>query len=324
MNAVAVILCTWNRAPSLAVTLASLRAQRAPTGTRIEFIVVDNNSTDHTRPVVEAAQADWPIGQMHYRFEGRQGKQFALNAGIAMGHELGCDLLAFSDDDILFPTDWLIQVMSAFQSTSADLVGGRTDLAWPAGGPPPWYHSSMVAVFGEVNLGPQRLDPAPKTYAPAGANLIARRTLFERVGNFSETCFRHMDYEFGMRCVADGARVAYEPAIWVIAPVDANCVTRRYFRRWSFKAGISPWTEQKNDSPHLLGVPRWLYSQLLRDTARLLVQHLRSNDQAQAFTTELRIWRALGTFSSRWYSKLFEKQYPEWVKRHSQKKNNTY
>jgi len=48
-----------------------------------------------------------------------------------------------------------------------------------------------------------------------------------------------IDLEFGQRCLARGEAVAYEPLLGITAPVEAAVLTRRYFRRWAFKAGIS-------------------------------------------------------------------------------------
>lgn len=48
-----IIVCTYNRAESLRETLTALRALRTNPDRQWEVIVVDNNSKDHTRRVVE-------------------------------------------------------------------------------------------------------------------------------------------------------------------------------------------------------------------------------------------------------------------------------
>ena len=52
-----IIVCTYNRAESLRDTLRALRAQRTAASRHWEVIIVDNNSKDHTRNVVEEAQS---------------------------------------------------------------------------------------------------------------------------------------------------------------------------------------------------------------------------------------------------------------------------
>ena len=80
---VTVLICTYNRSDFLRDTLrAILSAPRRP-DYQPDILVVDNNSTDATREVVEeaAAGADIPV---RYAFEGRQGKSFALNRGLQL------------------------------------------------------------------------------------------------------------------------------------------------------------------------------------------------------------------------------------------------
>ncbi|MFN3302178.1 MAG: glycosyltransferase [Roseateles sp.] len=321
---IAVIICTWNRAAVLVDTLDSLAAVNCPEGAQVEVLVVDNNSADATQDLLRARTAGWPLGRLHALFEPRQGKQFALNAGIAQARALGCEVLAFTDDDILFQPDWLTQIVRVFGPGGPALAGGRTALQWPGDGPPAWYHERMAAIVGGVDLGPERLAPPPPEYSPAGANLVAHISLFDRVGGFSETHFRHMDFEFGQRCLRRGEAVAYEPSLCVTAPVDPAMLTRRYFRRWSLKAGISPWQDLPPGERHLGWVPLWLYRQLVQDALAWLVAPLRGESAPERFLRELRIWRAWGTVSSRWMSRWRPAAYPAWVERRSQKRKNVY
>lgn len=324
MTRLAVIVCTWNRADTLAATLSSLAAVRTPAGCAVDVLVVDNNSRDDTQARLRARQPGWPLGRLHALFEPRQGKQFALNTGIAQARALGCELLAFTDDDILFPPDWLEQAVALFEVPGLALAGGCTAPDWPAMGRPAWYHDSMAAIVGGVDLGPERLSPPPSSYAPAGANLIARADLFERVGGFSEAHTRHMDFEFGQRCLQRSEMVVYEPRLRITAPIDPAMLTRRYFRRWSFKAGISPWQKMEPAEHHLAWVPLWLYRQLLQDGLLWLLAPLLCEPPADRFVRELRIWRACGTIASRWISRLRPAAYPAWVAQRSQKKQNVY
>jgi len=321
---IAVIICTWNRADVLVGTLASLALVRAPADSEIDVLVVDNNSGDATADRLHALQAGWPLGRLHVLFEARQGKQFALNTGIAKARQLGSELLVFTDDDILFHADWLERASAAFAAGDVALAGGRTLLQWPQEGHPSWYHDGMAAVVGGVDLGPTRLMPPPPGYAPAGANLVARLDLFDRVGGFAESLYRHMDLEFGQRCLERGEAVAYEPSLVVTAPIEPAMLTKRYFRRWSLKAGISPWQEMTPGERHFGWVPLWLYRQMLKDVLEWLLAPLRGEAPADRFLRELRLWRSWGRLTSRWISRLHPAAYPAWVEARSQKRKNVY
>lgn len=315
-----VIICTWNRAEQLRQTLASLAGQRSIDAATVQVIVVDNNSQDSTRDVVQEISENWSLGELHYAFEPRQGKQFALNKGLKLAT---AQVLAFTDDDILFPIDWLASIQTVFEEPGVELAGGKTVINWPVQGRPNWFNNNMQAILGGVDLGDHRLDPAPPDFAPGGGNLIARRSLFERVGPFSETHFRHMDFEFGMRCQQAGVRLVYDPSIFVYAPVDEALLTRRYFQRWSFKSGISRGGGINAARGELIAVPRWLYRQLVED-AWFIWWRSRSQPSAVAFSRELRLWRALGTIANVWHARLRPGSHAGWVERHSQKKNNLY
>lgn len=302
----------------LAETLASLKLQREIDPARVEVIVVDNNSSDATRATVEQAQAEWPLGTLRYCFERRQGKQFALNLGL---QQATFDVLAFTDDDINFHELWLSRVERFFAETDVELAGGRTLLAWPKSGPPDWFAEDMRAILAGVDNGEHRLAPAPPEYAPAGSNLIARRQLFQRFGPYSEAHFRHMDHEFGIRCNSGGAKVVYEPSLEVYAPVDERCLTKRYFRRWSWKAGIAS-TGGIEAVAQRPAVPRWMFRQLLGDAAYLATSGLAAPPHIR-FGRELRFWRCLGGMANVWHSRWRPATHARWVVAFSQKKNNT-
>ncbi|MBK1695224.1 hypothetical protein CKO09_10830 [Chromatium weissei] len=318
---ISVIICTWNRSDLLKVTLDSLHNQSGCEKLNIEVVIVDNNSSDDTRLIIEQAALNWKLGQLCYAFEPRQGKQFALNTGIKVSTH---SVLAFSDDDVVFSTDWLLKISQLFQDKTIDLAGGKTLLIWPNTGQPSWFDSRMSAIVAGVNLGDQKLDPPPAQYAPAGTNLIVKRDLFNRVGLFSEEHFRHMDYEFGMRCHRAGVRIVYDPNLVVYAPVASEILTKRYFRRWSFKAGIDHnYQESITDIALFLRVPRWVYRQIFVDFF-YLVTHFWQTEKSEFFHRELRIWRHFGTVVSCWRAQLTPQHYLKWVERYSQKKNNLY
>ena len=98
-----VLIATYNRAALLDRTLASVRDLRVAPDRRWDVIVVDNNSTDDTRAVVERQAQSFPV-TLTYLFESRQGRSSALNAGIAASRGT---VIAMTDDDVLVDPGWL-------------------------------------------------------------------------------------------------------------------------------------------------------------------------------------------------------------------------
>src|SRR5579862_965324 len=100
---ITVILCTYNRCEILAQALDSIAACVLPESVAWEVLVVDNNSSDQTREVVEEFRQRYP-GRFRYILEPRSGKSNALNVGIREAHG---DILAFVDDDVTVEPTWL-------------------------------------------------------------------------------------------------------------------------------------------------------------------------------------------------------------------------
>ena len=89
-----IVIATYNRAGLLRDTLASLSGLQIDTSW--EVVVVDNNSTDDTREVVETAARSFPV-QLHYVFEPEQGRSAALNAGFRVAEG---EIIVTTDDDV--------------------------------------------------------------------------------------------------------------------------------------------------------------------------------------------------------------------------------
>ena len=77
---ITVILCTYNRCQRLSKALASVAASVVPGSLDWEVLVIDNNSADQTRDVIEDFCHRYP-GRFRYLLETKQGKSFALNTG---------------------------------------------------------------------------------------------------------------------------------------------------------------------------------------------------------------------------------------------------
>src|SRR5271154_1837494 len=100
---VTVILCTYNRCRVLAKALDSLALSELPDSADWEVLVVDNNSTDQTKAVVQEYGRLHP-GRFRYHFEPHPGKSYALNTGI---REARGEIFAFIDDDVTVEPTWL-------------------------------------------------------------------------------------------------------------------------------------------------------------------------------------------------------------------------
>lgn len=267
---VSVIVCTYNRAASLRETLEHLQRQVTAPGRRWEVIVVDNNSTDDTRAVVEQVAARWPV--LRYAFEARQGLSHARNRGIA---EASGETLLFTDDDVLPEPDWLETVLSGLDRYQADACGGHIAPLFEV--PPPHWFTPRFHGFVAVRC--DRTDDYEINgtgQAPFGANMAFRRHVFERVGTFDTGRGRKgkvlasgEDGELFERILGAGMKVVFLGGARVRHKVEAFRLTRRYLLRWRFHTSRN--IAEVRGFPgerRLLNIPLYLFYQLLRAAVR--------------------------------------------------------
>jgi glucosyl-dolichyl phosphate glucuronosyltransferase len=170
---VSVVVSTYNRSSILLPALQSIVGQEAG-GVGYELIVVDNNSTDGTRELVEEFIAGCGFPHVRYVFEGRQGLSHGRNAGIAAAR---APIVAFTDDDVRVPPDWVASIAAAFRAwPEAGYVGGKVLPLWEAE-PPAWLRSRQQwAPLALTDCGPEPFGIGiGKPVCMVGANLAFRR-----------------------------------------------------------------------------------------------------------------------------------------------------
>src|SRR5690348_15393918 len=124
-----VLICTYNRADLLGETLDSIARSRVDPSAALRWnvIVVDNNSKDDTRAVVESRIAAYPV-ELIYLFEPKQGKSNALNTGLAA---TPATLIVFTDDDVRVDQRWLeASCRPMIDDPTIDYTGGPVFPIW--------------------------------------------------------------------------------------------------------------------------------------------------------------------------------------------------
>jgi len=273
---VSIIVCTYNRADLLRETLNALVAQKVPSDLEWEVVVVDNNSRDATRAVVETARAAAPMS-MTYCYEPRQGLSWARNTGIATAKG---GIVAFTDDDAVPAADWVASIVAVLKDTGADVVGGRILPVWP--GPVPSWLAHYRGLFGNLALmdypTKERLVVEQGTPQVWGCNMAFRRDVFDRIGPFDTGLGRVGDRLYGgedvdmvRRALAANLVVFFDPALVVWHCVPLERMRRRYFLRWHFQGGEGE-TRFEAATPDrvLLGAPLYRYREAFAALGRWL------------------------------------------------------
>jgi glycosyltransferase involved in cell wall biosynthesis len=311
-----IVIATYNRARDLRGTLESL-ATLQPDGPW-EVIVVDNNSPDETRQVVEQAAGTFPV-ELRYLFEREQGRSPALNTGIRAARG---EIIVTTDDDVRVPADWLDRAAQGLDRMECDYVGGRVLPIW-GGTRPDWLPNrggKQWAVIALLDYGAQPIEFG--TRVPLGVNMAFRRCAFDRAGLFDPHTGRRAGTLLGqevrewcIRARKAGVRGYYIPEMSLQHIIPADRLDKKYFRRWFYWRGISramlyeragldmespeQTTLDFSKVPHIAGVPRYLYRKALASAAGWVRETLRGRS-IEAFEHELWVCFFAGIVRQRW------------------------
>jgi glycosyltransferase involved in cell wall biosynthesis len=170
---VSAVICTRNRPDKIGNAVTSVLANIGPS---FDLTVIDQSTTDETeRVLAPIAAGDTRLKYVH---SDEAGLSRAYNTGI---QRTTGDIIAFTDDDCVVPTDWLSSIVAAFASEpDGDLLYGRVVPLGDA--------SDDAALTPYLHIPkPTRLSRQDgfKVFG-MGANFAARRRLFDSIGPFDE------------------------------------------------------------------------------------------------------------------------------------------
>jgi glycosyltransferase involved in cell wall biosynthesis len=175
-HGISVVICCYNSAGRIGPTLQHVLSQSAPVPW--EVIVVDNNSTDRTRQVAEAA---WQESGMQVPFrvvdEKRPGLTSARECGFA--HAIH-PLILLVDDDNHLAQGYLATVADIMgHDASIGILGGLAEAVLDAA-PPAWYTGlgHVHATGAPWGVGGTGLTEADAVY---GAGMTLRRSVLDRL-----------------------------------------------------------------------------------------------------------------------------------------------
>lgn len=241
-----VLLATFNRAEMLQETLQHFRRLDF-SGLNVQFVVIDNNSSDDTRRVVKSWQKCLPL---LYCFVPRPGKSNALNYALESLslHEI----IVFTDDDISPRPDWL-QVITHMAATHRDydVFGGSIYPIWPEGPIPKWTRSSFIRKNG---FSQHQMCPAenvviyPPGALPCGANFWIRNSILQKKyrfnPNFGPQPVRKTlggESSFLLTLHDDGFKMLHVPAAEVGHRIKSSEMSLHYVvRRMHIRARSNP------------------------------------------------------------------------------------
>jgi glycosyltransferase involved in cell wall biosynthesis len=215
-EAVSVVICTRNRTRALASCLESLLASGDD---NFEIVVVDNAPSDSQ--TAELVYQKFPT--VVYVHEPRKGLDIARNTGAKTASK---PIIAYTDDDVIIPKDWISKVRSCFDTPTTMAVTGLVipyvlntesqyifERYWG-------FNKGYIPQVFDHRYFKERVDEGvPVWDIGAGANMAFRKDIFDLVGFFDERldvgasgCSG--DSEFWYKILAEGWNCVYFPHLY--------------------------------------------------------------------------------------------------------------
>jgi glucosyl-dolichyl phosphate glucuronosyltransferase len=282
-----IIIPTYNRADSLRKTLQSFLDAEKPENLEIFITIADNNSTDHTKQIYEEMKSHFSDLKLEYLFEQKQGRSFALNAGIKRADG---DLISAIDDDEEIESNWFVEVEKIFRERwdEIDFVGGKLLPNWETE-PPSWVAPLKDGVICWRDYGDEEWIYTRETPMITGGHGVFKAQVFRDIGLYEENVgaagkgfISGEDEVLYDQLLIHEKRGVYNPKLVIYHYVPAYRLDKNYYRRWLFGVGISRYLADTHykpfDGAKLLGVPRWMYRKALSRLIERFRHDLRGNE----------------------------------------------
>ena len=301
---ITMLVCTYNRCNDLRELLETALAQDTGNKFTYEVLVVDNNSADETRQVVERFIAEGHQN-LRYLFEGRQGKSHALNTGLKAMRGWA---YVITDDDFVLPKNWLLGIYEGFRDhADVAFVSGKVLPKWRAE-PPAWLtteHWSAIAVadYGDESfLTDHDHQKCLLACAFRLADVKAVKGYDHELGPHKARTGGTEDLDLLIRLWASGRTGLYLPGIHFYHKVEPDRLSKTYHRKWHRDHGRSyahmrvPETEQ--GSMRLFDIAGYMYREVIVESLRWLGCMARGR-RDEAFSHETRLCFFSGFFRQR-------------------------
>lgn len=268
MPTLTVAFCTFRRADRLGRLVAALRAQDCPAP--FDILAVDNASPDDTLDVLARLQT-LPGAPLRVVTEHAPGIVPARNR--ALSEALDRDILVFIDDDELPEPGFLRAAHDAIAREGAQCVGGRIEIDFSPHARPAWLDDEIAGFLGRLDHGGAPIWIENDATPVWSGNTAYAMTLFRAhpelrfdarynregadVGGGEDAAMLHA-------LLALGARIRYRPDMAVLHAVDTWKLTRGYFVKLHYRAGLRQGQFRLPDFPRtVLGIPPFLLKQFL-------------------------------------------------------------
>lgn len=271
--AIQVLICTHNRAELLKRAIHFLNEAQRPEHHNLSLFIVANACTDDTLNFLQHYQenAGPELIPLTWVEERVPGKSNALNSAIP---QLDSPVIAMVDDDHRVDSTYFAAIEKALtEYPDADFFCGKIIPDWD-GTEPQWVHDQgkyriYPLPVPRFELGNEVIQVTRDIAVPGGGNLVIKKKLFDRIGDFS-TDFGPVghnlggaeDIEWVIRAYKAGAVLRYIPEMIQYHYVDTQRLTLCYVMKKAYERSSST-IRLAEDARNFTGLfPRYLIRKL--------------------------------------------------------------
>ena len=230
MPKVSVVIPTKNRSPLLAETIERIESQTVPRE-QYEVIVIDNDSNDATRSVLEQKAKTYP--NLKIGWQKKPGAAATRNAGLRLA---AYAMVLFIDDDVRAEPGLIQAHLDCHQKNPNSSVIGAISMPWGDTTDPFLRYLRDRRILNPYTPSKGAID---FTYYHT-CNASTPTQMLQKVGGFNEnfSIYGMEDIELGYRLEKAGSRMVFAP--------DAQAVHHRF-------PGFTDFIERSEQAGYSLG-----------------------------------------------------------------------
>jgi len=280
---ISIIIPTKNRAHLIENCIHSLCKQNFDIN-KFEIILVDNNSTDNTRKIVEELQNNNNC-KIKYLFEEKSGSHFARNnaAKIAKG-----EFLYFTDDDLIADPNMLSEILKTFDF-HPDLasVTGRILPNWETQ-PPKWIYKYCNNYLLSLNDRHEEIIIDSKDVGIFSCHQMIKKDIFIKAGGFNPDIVNGEwigDNETGLhkKIKKLGYKFGYNRNSTTYHQIPTSRITQSYLNNRFANQGncdsYSDYREFNYEKEKLIAINREFKIKIIKGVLRYLIHRLTLSDK---------------------------------------------
>ena len=233
MQGVSIIVPCYNEQGTIHLLLDAIY-QQDYSRSKIEVIIADGLSTDHTRDVISNFVLSHPDLNIRIIDNPQRIIPVGLNCAIASAEG---DIIIRLDAHSVPQSDYISLCVCGLEEGLGDNVGGVWDIR---PGADTWQAKSISeAASHKLGVGDASYrytnEPQIVDTVPFGSFY---RSIFDKVGLYDETLLTNEDYEFNVRLVKTGGKIWLDPRIRSVyySRSSFTVLARQYWRYGYWKA----------------------------------------------------------------------------------------